>query len=90
LDHVWISGDRGAEAEQSIVMRSGHIARWFAPSEVSMPHFVGLDVSRKTIGVAITLLKDGDHRLSTHSDLALLAQTLGTLIMKVESFASIH
>jgi pimeloyl-ACP methyl ester carboxylesterase len=30
--------------------------------------------------VAVTLLKDGDHRLSTQADLALLARTLDTLI----------
>jgi pimeloyl-ACP methyl ester carboxylesterase len=30
--------------------------------------------------VAVTLLKDGDHRLSTQADLALLAQTLDALI----------
>ena len=30
--------------------------------------------------VAVTLVKDGDHRLSTPADLALLAQTLDTLI----------
>ena len=30
--------------------------------------------------VAITLLKDGDHRLSTESDLALLTQTVATLL----------
>ena len=30
--------------------------------------------------VAVTLLKDGDHRLSTPADLALLAQTLDALI----------
>lgn len=30
--------------------------------------------------VAVTLLKDGDHRLSTPSDLALLAQTLDALV----------
>jgi dipeptidyl aminopeptidase/acylaminoacyl peptidase len=30
--------------------------------------------------VEVTLLKDGDHRLSTESDLALLTRTLATLL----------
>jgi dipeptidyl aminopeptidase/acylaminoacyl peptidase len=30
--------------------------------------------------VAVTLLKDGDHRLSTESDLALLTRTVATLL----------
>src|SRR3954469_5562073 len=46
-------GESRGEAEQSIVPRSGHIARWFAPSEVSMPHYVGLDVSQKTTAICV-------------------------------------
>src|SRR3954464_14950293 len=43
----------GRSRMQSIVPRSGHVARWFAPSEVSMPHYVGLDVSQKTTAICV-------------------------------------
>jgi transposase len=36
-------------------------ARWFAPSEVSMPYYVGLDVSQKT--TAICFVDEQDRRL---------------------------
>jgi len=47
----------------------------------SVPWQLSLRLAERLTGrdVAVTLVKDGDHRLSTPSDLALLAQTLDAL-----------
>ena len=57
----------------------------------SVPWRLSLDLAERLASrdVAVTLLKDGDHRLSTPADLALLAQTLDALIVKIEPFAGI-
>jgi pimeloyl-ACP methyl ester carboxylesterase len=48
----------------------------------SVPWRLSLDLAERLASrdVAVTLVKDGDHRLSTPADLALLAQTLDALI----------
>ena len=50
--------------------------------DASVPWQLSLRLAERLVGgdVAVSLVKDGDHRLSRDSDLALLAQTLDTLI----------
>jgi hypothetical protein len=48
----------------------------------SVPWRLSLDLAERirSRDVAVTLVKDGDHRLSTPADLALLARTLDALV----------
>jgi alpha-beta hydrolase superfamily lysophospholipase len=50
--------------------------------DASVPWRLSLDLAERLASrdVAVTLLKDGDHRLSTPTDLALLARTLDALV----------
>ena len=51
----------------------------------SVPWQLSLRLAERLTGrdVAVTLVKDGDHRLSTPADLALLAQTLDALATSI-------
>ena len=50
--------------------------------DVSVPHKVSLEIAAHVMGdaVKITLVKDGDHRLARPQDLALLTQTLESML----------
>ncbi len=56
-------------------------------ADQSVPWHLSLNLAGRLASrdVAVTLVKDGDHRLSSDNDLARLAQTLDALIAKRES-----
>ena len=51
-------------------------------ADPDVPYQVSLDLAQRLVGddVRVTLIKDGDHRLSREQDLALLAQAIDELV----------
>ena len=52
-------------------------------ADPDVPHRLSLDLAVRLVGndVRVTLIKDGDHRLSREEDLALLGATIEELLV---------